>query len=121
MKVRLRTASNQCLFVHSLHSEGYPKFQCDKVCQWLVTGRLFSPGTLVSSTNKTDRNNITEILLKYATVTFETTGKALQLTILELHYGSTLKGEKILLQSNEITLHCDRSVVFSRYSGFLHQ
>jgi hypothetical protein len=40
----------------------------------------------------------------YATVTFETTGKALQLTILELHYGSTLKGEKILLQSNEITL-----------------
>lgn len=40
----------------------------------------------------------------YATVTFETTGKPLQLTILELHYGSTLKGEKILLQSNEITL-----------------
>jgi hypothetical protein len=31
-----------------------------------VTGRLFSPGTLVSSTNKTDRNNITEILLKVA-------------------------------------------------------
>lgn len=40
----------------------------------------------------------------YATVTFETTGKVLQLTILELHYGSTLKGERILLQSNEITL-----------------
>jgi hypothetical protein len=26
---------------------------CDNVCQWLATGRWFSPGTLVSSTNKT--------------------------------------------------------------------
>jgi hypothetical protein len=49
----------------------------------------------------------------YATVTFETTGKALQLTILELHYGSTLKGEKILLQSNEITLQPGSTIVLS--------
>jgi hypothetical protein len=34
---------------------------CDEVCQWLAAGRWFSPG---SSTNKTDRNDITEILLK---------------------------------------------------------
>ena len=27
---------------------------CDKVCQWLSTGRWFSPNTLVSSSNKTD-------------------------------------------------------------------
>jgi hypothetical protein len=39
---------------------------CDKVCQWLATGRWFSPGTPVSSTNKTDRHNMTEILLKVA-------------------------------------------------------
>ena len=39
---------------------------CDKVCQWLVTGWWFSPGTLVSSTNKTDHHKITEILLKVA-------------------------------------------------------
>ena len=39
---------------------------CDKVCQWLATGRWFSPGTPVSSTNKTDRHDITEILLKVA-------------------------------------------------------
>ena len=26
---------------------------CDKVCQWLAAGRWFSPGTRVSSTNKT--------------------------------------------------------------------
>ena len=36
---------------------------CDKVCQWLATCRRFSP---VSSTNKTDRHDITEIVLKVA-------------------------------------------------------
>ena len=39
---------------------------CDKVCQWLSTGRWFSPGAPVYSTNKTDRQDITEILLKVA-------------------------------------------------------
>jgi hypothetical protein len=37
---------------------------CDKVYQWLVAGLWFSPGTLVSSTTKTDCHDITEILLK---------------------------------------------------------
>jgi hypothetical protein len=31
---------------------------------WLATGRWFSPGTPVSSTNKTDYHDVTEILLK---------------------------------------------------------
>jgi hypothetical protein len=35
---------------------------CDKVCQWLPRGRWFSVGPPVSSTNKTDRHDITEIL-----------------------------------------------------------
>jgi hypothetical protein len=35
----------------------------DEVCQWLAAGRWFSP---VSSTNKSDRHDITEILLKVA-------------------------------------------------------
>ena len=39
---------------------------CDKVCQWLATGRWFSPGTPVSSTIKTTCHDITEILLKVA-------------------------------------------------------
>jgi hypothetical protein len=39
---------------------------CDKVCQRLATGRWFSPGPPVFSTNKTDRHDITEILLKVA-------------------------------------------------------
>jgi hypothetical protein len=34
---------------------------CEKGCQWLVTGRWFSLGTPVSSTNLTDRHDITEI------------------------------------------------------------
>jgi hypothetical protein len=39
---------------------------CDKICQLLAGGRWFSPGTPVSSTNKTDRHDLTEILLKVA-------------------------------------------------------
>ena len=37
---------------------------CDKVCQWLAIGRRFSPDPPVSSTNKTDIHDVTEILLK---------------------------------------------------------
>ena len=37
---------------------------CDEVSQWLAAGQLFSPGTTVTSINKTD--DITEILLKVA-------------------------------------------------------
>ena len=33
-------------------------------CKWLTTGRWFSPGTRVSSTNKTDCHDIAEVLLK---------------------------------------------------------
>ena len=39
---------------------------CDKFCQWLATGQWFSPGIPVSSTNKIDCHDITEILLKVA-------------------------------------------------------
>ena len=38
----------------------------DNGCQWLAAGVWFSQGTLVSSTNKTDRHDVTEILLKVA-------------------------------------------------------
>ena len=48
------------------------KTLCDKVYQWLTAGRWFSPGTPVSSTNKTDRHAIAEMLLKMSlnTITF---------------------------------------------------
>ena len=38
---------------------------CDKGCQRLAAGWWFSPGTPVSSTNKTDRHNITESGIKH--------------------------------------------------------
>ena len=36
---------------------------CDKICQWLATGRWSSPGIPVSSTSNTDHLNVAEILL----------------------------------------------------------
>ena len=48
---------------------------CDKVCQWLATGRWFSPGPPVSSTNNTDRRDITEILLNVALKTIKQKNK----------------------------------------------
>jgi hypothetical protein len=51
---------------------------CDKVCRWLATGwsrRWFSPGPPVSSTNKTDRHDITEILMKVALNTIKPTNR----------------------------------------------
>ena len=46
---------------------------CDKVCPWLAVSRWFSPGNQVSSTNKTDRHDIAEILLKVALNTINQT------------------------------------------------
>ena len=64
---------------------------CDKVCQWLAAGRWFSLGTPVSSTNKTDRHDITEILLKVALNT-------ITLTLWSFY----------LISQITLTIHCDR-------------
>ena len=48
-------------YLQSLHQN---KVHC-AVCQWLVTGQWFSPGTPVSSTNKIDRHDITESGIKH--------------------------------------------------------
>jgi hypothetical protein len=42
------------------------KYYIDKVYQLLARGRWFSPGTAASSTTKTGRYDIAEILLKVA-------------------------------------------------------
>jgi hypothetical protein len=42
---------------------------CDKICQWLGTGQWFSPDTSISDTNKTDHQDVAEILLKVALIT----------------------------------------------------
>ena len=56
---------------------------CDEVCQWLATGRWCTPGTPVSSINKTDRRDITEILPKVALNTITLT---LQLLIIYISF-----------------------------------
>jgi hypothetical protein len=43
----------------------------DKVCQLLAHGRWFSPGTPASSTTKTGRHDLAEILLKVALSTIK--------------------------------------------------
>ena len=55
------------------------KFVSD-FCQW------FSPGPSVSSTNKTDRHDITEILLKMALNTIKQTNKSLARIFLHFHH-----------------------------------
>jgi hypothetical protein len=70
MEVGISTTCNQCLLPLTL----WVRIQLgqgvlytilsDKVCQWLATGRWFSLSTPVSSTNKTDCHDLTEILLK---------------------------------------------------------
>ena len=61
---------NQCLSSLMLWVRLPLKVRCttlyDKACPWLAAGRWFSPGRRVSSTNKTDRHEITEIVLKVA-------------------------------------------------------
>ena len=52
---------------------------CDRVCQWLATCQWFSPGRPVSSTNKTDIHDITEILLKVALNTMKPTTKSMSI------------------------------------------
>ena len=66
---------------------------CDKVCQWLAADRWFSPGTPVSSSNKTDLHDITEILLKVAlkTITLSLTPGIDMLCYIEIWHIDTIK------------------------------
>ena len=65
----------QCLEISRLFRSGEGVLEttlhvCDKVCLWLAAGRWFST---VSSTNKTDRDDLTELLLKVALNTINQT------------------------------------------------
>jgi len=50
---------------------------CDTDFQWLATARWFSPGPPVSSNNKTDHHDITELLLKVVLKSIKQTNKTL--------------------------------------------
>ena len=49
----------------------------DQVWQWLTADRWITQGTLVSSINKTDRNDIAEIFLNVALNTINQTNQAI--------------------------------------------
>jgi hypothetical protein len=67
---------NQCLSPLKLWVQILFMSKCTRYTimhMWLATGQLFSPGTLLSSTNKTDHHDIAEILLKLALSTITLT------------------------------------------------
>ena len=76
-KLDLQYLCNQCLSSLMLwvwiSTRVWCTILCDKVCQWLATGRWFSLDPLVSSTNKSDCHDITEILLKVVLNTIKQT------------------------------------------------
>ena len=102
----------------------------------LPTGQWFFLGAPVSSTNKTDSQDITEILLKVALNTINQIKPNMQ----TIHQISCCKLFKYYISAEHTTLrskykdwlarnHCKvyeevtwgRSVIFSWYSSFLHQ
>ena len=89
---------------------------CDQVCQWLVKGQWFSPGTPVSSTNKTDCNDITEILLK---VVLNTTNQTKPMALIqsgELNSIQIFFSCVYLIQSGEPTVYRYFSLVCTWYN-----
>ena len=88
---------------------------CDKVCEWLVTGQWFSPGPPVSSTNKTDSHDITEILLKVALNTIKQTKKQ------AYHSETSFHGcaHDVVVQS--VSVNDFRKIVVFCSSDFLYQ
>ena len=76
-----------------------------KFCQWLATGRWFSPGATVSSTNKTDHHDMTEILLKVALNT-------ITLTLLIIHFNELIINMKVEIFTDHLYL---LSNVISKY------
>jgi hypothetical protein len=55
-----------------------------------VTGQWFSTGTVVSSTNKTDRHDMTEILLKFVLNTMTLTPPLLKNIVYRIPRGTFL-------------------------------
>ena len=73
-----------CQFEPSSWRDVLDTMQCDKVCQWLVTGQWFSPCAPVSSTNKTDHGDITEIMLKVALNTINEPNQGIICTVMHV-------------------------------------
>jgi hypothetical protein len=71
-----------------------------KVCQWLIAGQWFSPDPPVSSTNKIDRHDITEILLKVALNTITNT-----FLYISMHKTKLVNDYNVLLHVHVLYIH----------------
>jgi hypothetical protein len=93
---------NQCLSPLMLWVRISIRARCttvfDKVCQWLAAGRWFSPDPQVSSIKKTDRHDITEILLKVALIAIKPNHN----TSIRSNYTPILHNRDISLRGNYI-------------------
>ena len=89
---------------------------CYKVCQWLATGRWFSSGNPVSSPNKTDHHDITEILLRVALNTITLTPPSIHssdwmITVFSIEF----QGTSVRILWNMTTSHPSRFTLFTRH------
>ena len=98
----------------------------DKVNQLLAQGRWFSPGTPASSTTKTGRHNIAEILMKVALNTKKLINKSILLRKFIKKKTSAESSRKCFFIFSEnknddemIMLFFKSSVTLFFYSGFL--
>ena len=87
---------------------------CDKVCQWLAKGRWISPGTPISSTNKTYHNDMAEILSRVALSTIQTKTKLV----------TTTRTNELYIFQHYRTVRCVRAlkgsvVNFTAYQNFI--
>ena len=81
---------------------------CDEAYQWLPTGRWFSPGTPISSTNKTDSHDKHHQTNKQTNK--QTSLREMDLSLflnLILHYSGTINfNESYILQTIALSKHC---------------
>jgi hypothetical protein len=88
---------------------------CDKVSHWLTAARWFSSGTPVSSTNRTDRHDITEILFKVALNTITPIDITSVSTNLLSYFGTLLEDVVFYLYFTIITTTTMRNLNNSNY------
>ena len=88
---------------------------CDKACQWLAAVRWFSP---VSSTNKTNPYDITEILLK---VVLNTITLTLQSFSIPSYHWVTFKTFEIIISLSNLLTMSASDEGYSRKASVVHR
>ena len=88
---------------------------CDKVCQWLATDQWFLSGIPVSSINKTDRHDITEILLKVALNTMNLIQNGHH-----YHHHSLIMNRKLFWVYHICDMWYDQGLIFFSKSSLVH-